>query len=252
MVNTASSSSPPQRIKSGKEKTTYYLFCLAHVGVALLNAVPSTQTGNSSSETSKDETTKSVKSKKPKPASEAGKALTLNGEGPSKSRAISRSDSARHSSGNCHLTAAEMQRQKLKKLMDELNAEGDGCRAPIIKLGDFSMASPFTAKHESVAPTTDIIRQGHNILVTTLQMFKILGLNCLAMAHVLSVMNLDGIKPGNVWATISGVFTAANFTHWYTIITNNSNHCLMCIRIVALSYPNHVYSCTFQQLFIQS
>ncbi|KAK9288503.1 hypothetical protein L1049_016962 [Liquidambar formosana] len=183
----------------------------AHVGVALLNAVPSTQTGNSSSETSKDETTKSVRSKKPKPASEAGKSLSLNGEGPSKSRAISRSDSASHSSGNRHLTAAEMQRQKLKKLMDELNEEGDGRAAPIVKLGDASMASPFTAKHASVAPTTDIIRQGRSTLVTTLQMFKILGLNCLATAYVLSVMNLDGVKLGDVQATISGVFTAAFF-----------------------------------------
>lgn len=73
------------------------------------------------------------------------------------------------------------------------------------------MASPFTAKHASVAPTTDIIRQGRSTLVTTLQMFKILGLNCLATAYVLSVMYLDGVKLGDVQATISGVFTAAFF-----------------------------------------
>ncbi|KAH1255269.1 putative manganese-transporting ATPase PDR2 [Glycine max] len=106
--------------------------------------------------------------------------------------------------------AVEMQRQKLKKMMDELNEEGDG-RAPIVKLGDASMASPFTAKHASVAPTTDIIRQGRSTLVTTLQMFKILGLNCLATAYVLSVMYLDGVKLGDIQATISGVFTAAFF-----------------------------------------
>lgn len=103
-----------------------------------------------------------------------------------------------------------MQKQKLKKMMDELNEEGDG-RAPVVKLGDASMASPFTAKHASVAPTTDIIRQGRSTLVTTLQMFKILGLNCLATAYVLSVMYLDGVKLGDIQATISGVFTAAFF-----------------------------------------
>lgn len=172
----------------------------AHVGVALLNAVVPTPP---SSETSKDENTKPVKSKKPKPSSESSKPLIQNGEGSSKGKPISKSDR--------HLAAAEMQRQKLKKLMDELNEEGDGRSTPIVKLGDASMASPFTAKHASVAPTTDIIRQGRSTLVTTLQMFKILGLNCLATAYVLSVMNLDGVKLGDVQATISGVFTAAFF-----------------------------------------
>ncbi|KAL4632795.1 hypothetical protein ACB092_04G076500 [Castanea dentata] len=183
----------------------------ADVGVALLNAVPSSQSGNSSSEKSKDESMKSIKSKKSKPTLEAtGKATVLNGEGSSKGKGTTRSDT-NLSAGNRHLTAAEIQRQKLKKMMDELNEEGDGHAAPVVKLGDASMASPFTAKHASVAPTTDIIRQGRSTLVTTLQMFKILGLNCLATAYVLSVMYLDGVKLGDVQATISGVFTAAFF-----------------------------------------
>ncbi|KAA8522607.1 hypothetical protein F0562_013032 [Nyssa sinensis] len=185
----------------------------AHVGVALLNAIPPTQTENSLLEkSSKSETTKSAKSNKPRPPVEAaGKALSTNGEGPSKGKAAARLESTSRSTGNRHLTAAEMQRQKLKKLMDELNDEGDGRSVPIVKLGDASMASPFTAKHASVAPITDIIRQGRSTLVTTLQMFKILGLNCLATAYVLSVMNLDGVKLGDFQATISGIFTAAFF-----------------------------------------
>ncbi|GAQ85446.1 protein with P-type ATPase domain [Klebsormidium nitens] len=39
----------------------------------------------------------------------------------------------------------------------------------------------------------------------------ILGLNCLATAYVLSVMYLDGVKLGDVQATIGGMFTAAFF-----------------------------------------
>lgn len=184
----------------------YYFYFQADVGVALLNAVPPTQTGNSSSEASKTDSKKPLKSKKPKLALEPSKSSTLNGEGPSKPKPTSRPEP-----GNRHLSAVELQQQKLKKLMDELNEEGDGRAAPIVKLGDASMASPFTAKHASVAPTTDIIRQGRSTLVTTLQMFKILGLNCLATAYVLSVMYLDGVKLGDVQATISGVFTAAFF-----------------------------------------
>lgn len=170
----------------------------AHVGVALLNAMPPPKGEKSSDRSSKNDTAKPAKSKKLKAAAE-------NGEGPSKSKATS------SQAGNRHLTPAEMQRQKLKKLMDELNEGGGDGQAPIVKLGDASMASPFTAKHASVCPTTDIIRQGRSTLVTTLQMFKILGLNCLATAYVLSVMYLDGVKLGDVQATISGVFTAAFF-----------------------------------------
>lgn len=176
----------------------------AHVGVALLNAMPPPKIG-SSSETAKVESAKSAKSKKPKSGVGAAGA-----DSSSKGKLVSKPDSS-NSSLNRHQNAAEMQRQKLKKMLDELNEEGDGRAAPIVKLGDASMASPFTAKHASVCPTTDIIRQGRSTLVTTLQMFKILGLNCLATAYVLSVMYLDGVKLGDVQATISGVFTAAFF-----------------------------------------
>ncbi|KAK1392069.1 putative manganese-transporting ATPase PDR2 [Heracleum sosnowskyi] len=183
----------------------------AHVGVALLNAIPPQSDKSQAEASSKSDTGKSGKVKKVKATTESGKSLAINGDGSSKSRPAAKSESTSQSAGNRHLTAAEMQRKKLKKLMDELNEEGDGHGAPVVKLGDASMASPFTAKHASVAPTTDIIRQGRSTLVTTLQMFKILGLNCLATAYVLSVMYLDGVKLGDVQATISGVFTAAFF-----------------------------------------
>ncbi|PKA61130.1 putative cation-transporting ATPase [Apostasia shenzhenica] len=160
----------------------------AHVGIALLNAIPSAQTAEATSQSVAD--TKASKQKKSKLSAE----------------------SSNHSAPtNRHLTPAEKQRQKLKKMLDEMNEEGDGRSAPIVKLGDASMASPFTAKHASVTPTLDIIRQGRSTLVTTLQMFKILGLNCLATAYVLSVMYLDGVKLGDMQATISGIFTAAFF-----------------------------------------
>ncbi|KAF3789651.1 putative manganese-transporting ATPase [Nymphaea thermarum] len=186
----------------------------AHVGVALLNAIPPAQPdGSSSAEASKSDTKVGKQKKQPKPGTES---LGLNGDGSGQSksrasRAPKASESGSNATANRHLTAAEKQRLKLKQLMDEMNEEGDGRSPPIVKLGDASMASPFTAKHASVSPTLDIIRQGRSTLVTTLQMFKILGLNCLATAYVLSVMYLDGVKLGDMQATISGVFTAAFF-----------------------------------------
>jgi manganese-transporting P-type ATPase len=166
---------------------TLYIFLIvtqAHVGMALLNAEPTAQ--KKEDDTSKDSKSDRGKSKKPKAGESSQPVLppTANSSvaGPSTSR---------------RMTAADRQREKLKKMLEEMNEEGDGRAAPIVKLGDASMASPFTAKHASVAPTLDIIRQGRSTLVTTLQMFKILGLNCLATAYVLSVMYLDGVKLGD-------------------------------------------------------
>ena len=83
--------------------------------------------------------------------------------------------------------------RKMAELMDEMN-EDPG----LLKPGDASMAAPFTAKQASVMPCTDLIMQGRSTLVSTVQMFKILGLMSLANAYALSVMRLQGVKTGDV------------------------------------------------------
>ncbi|GAB2291509.1 Probable manganese-transporting ATPase pdr2 [Dionaea muscipula] len=64
----------------------------------------------------------------------------------------------------------------------------------VVKLGDASMASPFTAKRASVAPTTDIITSGSQY-------------TCYSPTDVqdTGVVYLDGVKLRDVQATISGV-----------------------------------------------
>ncbi len=82
---------------------------------------------------------------------------------------------------------------------------------PLVRLGDASMAAPFTAKMPSITSCVHVVKQGRAALTTTVQMFKILGINCLVSAFALSVQYLDGVKWGDTQATVAGIFTAALF-----------------------------------------
>ncbi|KAK5045924.1 hypothetical protein LTR84_008710 [Exophiala bonariae] len=89
--------------------------------------------------------------------------------------------------------------------------ELDDNEPPTIKLGDASVAAPFTSKLANVISIPNIIRQGRCTLVATIQMYKILALNCLISAYSLSVIYLAGIKFGDGQVTISGMMMSVCF-----------------------------------------
>jgi cation-transporting ATPase 13A1 len=100
--------------------------------------------------------------------------------------------------------------QARKEAMEELNASMAEQDA-LPQLGDASIASPFTSKGTSLQPLVELVRQGRCTLVTTLQMFKILALNCLVSAYSLSVLYLEGVKYGDTQMTLSSVIIAMCF-----------------------------------------
>ncbi|GJJ12990.1 hypothetical protein Clacol_007239 [Clathrus columnatus] len=98
-----------------------------------------------------------------------------------------------------------MEKFDLASITDKMAELGDDDEPPQIKLGDASCAAPFTSKLSNVSAITSIIRQGRCTLVATIQMYKILALNCLITAYSRSVQYLDGIKYGDYQMTISGM-----------------------------------------------
>mmetsp|Transcript_28585 Transcript_28585/g.36928 ORF Transcript_28585/g.36928 Transcript_28585/m.36928 type:complete len:1093 (-) Transcript_28585:313-3591(-) len=97
----------------------------------------------------------------------------------------------------------------MAKLMAEMQEQEKDPR--LVRLGDASVASPFTAKRISTDCVLAIVRQGRCTLVTTLQMYKILALNCLVGAYMLSSLYVYGIKQGDFQMVALGISVAVLF-----------------------------------------
>lgn len=99
-------------------------------------------------------------------------------------------------------SALEASLRQLQEAQDELDH---------VELGDASVASPFTSRTMSIKCCKDVLQQGRCTLVTMLQIYKILGVNCLVNALVLTKLHMHGVKQGDRQLTILGLGVAALF-----------------------------------------
>lgn len=102
------------------------------------------------------------------------------------------------------LTKAQIKEEIMRELqeMEEV---------PKVKLGDASIASPFTYKGESPSCIIKLVRYGRATMTTLLLMYKLMGLNSIVSAFSMSVLAYDGVKFGDFQTTIESVIMSSLF-----------------------------------------
>ena len=179
----------------------------AHVGVALLSAPPSVQKGaqKSADAAARSQVIASESTLETKPKQKSSNLRQRRKEGKAQPN-----ESAKNKGKDLTTGASENKVDAYSKKMDELAASlGDSeDQPPLVKLGDASIASPFTSRRMTIDSCASIIRQGRCTLATTVQMYQILALNCLISAYSLSVLYLEGVILGDKQMTITGLVLA--------------------------------------------
>mmetsp|Transcript_100697 Transcript_100697/g.285379 ORF Transcript_100697/g.285379 Transcript_100697/m.285379 type:complete len:1193 (-) Transcript_100697:154-3732(-) len=119
----------------------------------------------------------------------------------------------KHAHVGVSLLTAEVQQSSMKHAAEgrqQPDLLGDG-GVQLVRLGDASIASPFTYKGDSIKCSLHILRCGRATLSTVLMMYKIMGLNSVMSAFAMSVLTLDGVKLGDGQTAMESLFTSLCF-----------------------------------------
>lgn len=99
---------------------------------------------------------------------------------------------------------------ELQKTWKQMQQEMSGAMGGV-RFGDASIAAPFTSKNPSIDVASRLLRQGRGTLMTTQQMFRILGVISLVVSYQLSVLYMYGVKTGDWQGSIVSMATAGFF-----------------------------------------
>lgn len=171
----------------------------AEVGVALLTVQPANKQHQQQKQKGADRPHQHHQVQRPSPAQRPTSFMEMYRQIREQQEQLGRMNSAAE-------RKAELERRR-KELMNEVASD----ELAVAQLGDASIASPFTCRSTSIAPVTDIIRQGRCTHVSTHQIYRILALNSLISAYTLSFLYFKSIKPGDKQMTAMGFLTAFCF-----------------------------------------
>ncbi|SOV13118.1 cation transporting ATPase, putative [Plasmodium gaboni] len=90
--------------------------------------------------------------------------------------------------------------EKKKELEQMLQSLDDSL--PLIKLGEASIASPFTYKGNDIKCIKEIISCGRCALSKVIMMYKLMIINSLITAFSVSILTLDGVKLSDAQTTV--------------------------------------------------
>jgi cation-transporting ATPase 13A1 len=123
-----------------------------------------------------------------------------------------RKTSKKHSKNGPKSSGKKLKQSRAERIERSLQALAEAEEElHYVSLGNASVASPFTSRKTSIRCCKDILQQGRCTLVTMIQIYKILGVNCLVNALVLTKLHQKGVKQGDRQMTAVGLVVAGLF-----------------------------------------
>ena len=94
----------------------------------------------------------------------------------------------------------------LETLKNSANTDQNSTGAPVVQMGDASVAAPFTSRAPSIRSVVQIIRQGRCTLLVAVQMMQIMMLESLISAYTFAAITMEGGRSTEIQLIGSSMF----------------------------------------------